>query len=147
MQNLTCKTGSGSRTLERTHSPLPAFGAGGVPGDKQVEISVRKRGQVGLIQLKGALRLGQGVDDLRRTIEESLSAGDSRLVLNMAEVPVVDSSGIGLMVRFLASAKQHGGNLKLANPSKFTVQTLRLVGVLNLFDVFESDDAAIESFR
>jgi anti-sigma B factor antagonist len=75
-----------------------------------------------------------------------MAAGDSRLVLNIAEVPMIDSSGIGLVVRFLASTKQRGGNVKLVQPSKFAVQTLRLVGVLNLFEVFDDDAAAVESF-
>jgi anti-anti-sigma factor len=111
-----------------------------------LDINVRKRGQVQLIQLRGALRMGPGVDGLRQTLEEALSNGDTRLVLNLAEVPMIDSSGIGLVVRFLASTKQRGGNLKLVQPSKFAVQTLRLVGVLNLLQVFENDDAAAESF-
>jgi anti-sigma B factor antagonist len=111
-----------------------------------LDINVRKRGHVQLIQLRGALRMGPGVDGLRQTLEEALSNGDTRQALNLAEVPMIDSSGIGLVVRFLASTKQRGGNLKLVQPSKFAVQTLRLVGVLNLFQVFENDDAAAESF-
>jgi anti-sigma B factor antagonist len=86
------------------------------------------------------------VDDLRQTIEEVLGAGDTRLVINLAEVPMIDSSGIGLLVRFLASTKQRGGNIKLVQPSKFAVQTLRLVGVLNLFEILDNDDAAVDSF-
>jgi anti-sigma B factor antagonist len=111
-----------------------------------MDINVVKRGEVQLIRLRGALRMGQAVDTLRQTMEEALGAGDTRLVLNLAEVPMIDSSGIGLVVRFLASTKQRGGNVKLVQPSKFAVQTLRLVGVLNLFQVFDDDDAAVESF-
>jgi len=111
-----------------------------------LDINVRKRGPVQLIQLRGPLRMGPAVDSLRQAIEESLANGDARLVLNLAEVSMIDSSGIGLVVRFLASTKQRGGSLKLVQPSKFTVQTLRLVGVLNLFEIFDSDDAAVESF-
>ncbi len=111
-----------------------------------MDINVRKRGQVQLIQLRGALRMGAAVDGLRQAIEESLANGDCRIALNLAEVPMVDSSGIGLLVRFLASTKQRGGSLKLVQPSKFAIQTLRLVGVLNLFEIFESDDAAVDSF-
>lgn len=111
-----------------------------------MDINVRKRANAQLIQLKGSLKLGDAVDGLRRTIEELLTAGETHLVVNLTEVPIIDSSGIGLLVRFLASIKQRGGNLKLVNPSKFTVQTLRIVGVLNLFEIFENDDAAIESF-
>ena len=111
-----------------------------------MDINVVKRGEVQLIRLRGPLRMGEAVDTLRQTLEEALGAGDTRLVLNLAEVPMIDSSGIGLVVRFLASTKQRGGNVKLVQPSKFAVQTLRLVGVLNLFQVFDDDDAAVESF-
>lgn len=90
--------------------------------------------------------MGPAVDNLRQLLEESLGAGDTRFLLNLAEVPMIDSTGIGLLVRFLASTKQKGGNVKLVQPSKFAVQTLRLVGVLNLFEIFDNDDAAVESF-
>jgi anti-sigma B factor antagonist len=111
-----------------------------------LDISVRKRGETQLIQLRGQLRLGAAVDELRKVIEESVANGDTRIVINLAEVPMIDSSGIGLLVRFLASTKQRGGSLKLVQPSKFAVQTLRLVGVLNLFEIFEDDEAAVGSF-
>lgn len=99
-----------------------------------------------MVQLRGALRLGVAVDGLRQALEESVANGDVRIAINLSEVPMVDSSGIGLLVRFLASTKQRGGSIKLVQPSKFAVQTLRLVGVLNLFEVFEDDDAAVASF-
>lgn len=111
-----------------------------------MDINVRKRSQVQVVQLRGQLRMGPAVDELRKTIEEALGNGDTRIVLNLAEVPMIDSSGIGLLVRFLASTKQRGGSLKLVQPSKFAVQTLRLVGVLNLFEIFDDDDRAVESF-
>jgi anti-sigma B factor antagonist len=111
-----------------------------------LDISVRKRSQVQVVQLRGPLRMGVAVDGLRQTLEEALGNGDTRIVLNLAEVSMIDSSGIGLLVRFLASIKQRGGNIKLVQPNKFAVQTLRLVGVLNLFEIFDDDDAAVESF-
>ena len=111
-----------------------------------MDINVRKRAEVQLIQLRGPLRMGPAVDGLRQAMEEILSVGDHRIALNLAEVSMIDSSGIGLLVRFLASTKKQGGNIKLVQPSKFAVQTLKLVGVLNLFEIFEDDDAAVASF-
>jgi anti-sigma B factor antagonist len=90
--------------------------------------------------------MGEAVDGLRQTLEELLASGDAFIALNLAEVPMIDSSGIGLLVRFLASTKNAGGNLKLVQPSKFTVQSLRLVGIINLFEIFEDDEAAVQSF-
>jgi len=112
-----------------------------------LDINVRKRSQVQVVQLKGQLRLGDAVDDLQRTINESLAEGDARFVVNLSEVPMIDSSGIGLLVRFLASAKKRGGSVKLVNLSSFAQKTLRLVGVLNLFEVYEDDDQAVASFN
>jgi anti-sigma B factor antagonist len=111
-----------------------------------VDINVRKRGQAQVVQLRGQLRMGPAVDDLRQTLEEAIGNGDTRLVLNLAEVGMIDSSGIGLLVKILASVKQRGGSLKIVQPSKFAVQTLKLVGVLNLFEVFDDDEKAAASF-
>jgi len=111
-----------------------------------LDINVRKRSEVQVVQLRGALRMGPAVDNLRQVLDESLGSGDTSFVLNLAEVPMIDSTGIGLLVRFLASTKQKCGNIKLVQPSKFAVQTLRLVGVLNLFEVFDNDDAAVASY-
>jgi anti-sigma B factor antagonist len=112
-----------------------------------VDVDVRRRAQVEVIRLRGQLRLGEAVDALRAAIDEAAAAGNSKLVVNLAEVPTIDSSGIGLLVKAMASAKQRGGTLKLVNPSKFAIQVLRLVGVLNLFEVFEDENAAVESFN
>ncbi len=111
-----------------------------------MEINVRRRGDVQLIELRGALRLGDGVEALRAAVEEAFAAGDVKIVVNLAEVPMIDSSAIGVLVKCMASAKQRGGAVKLVNPSKFAAQTLRLVGVLNLFQVFDNEAAAVASF-
>ena len=79
-------------------------------------------------------------------MEEIVQNADYNLVINLGEVPMVDSSGIGILVRSLTSVKQKGGTLKLVNPSKFTTQTLKLVGVINLFEVFGDEEAAVNSF-
>lgn len=135
------QNGSASRKFERTSNCGSCFLRRTV-----LDINVRKRSDVQVIQLRGQLRMGPAVDTLRQTLEEAMASGDTRIVMNLSEVPMVDSSGIGLLVRFLALIKQKGGNIKLSQPSKFAVQTLRLVGVLNLFEMFDNDDAAVESF-
>ena len=112
-----------------------------------MEIQIRRRSDVQLVQLKGHLRLGQPVDDLRRDLEEMLSVGDTRVVLDMSQVPMIDSSGIGLLVKYLTTTKEAGGTLKLINPSDFATKTLKMTGVLNLFEVFHDEEEAINSFQ
>ena len=111
-----------------------------------MEIDVRSQGQVKIVTLRGRLNLGEPVDRLRATVEDLLGSGDCRMVFDLTELATVDSSGIGLMSRFLTSTKAQGGSLKLVNPSKFVVQTLKLVGLLNLFEIFPDSQSAAGSF-
>lgn len=111
-----------------------------------MEIDVRNHGDVSVIRLKGGLRLGQAVDDVRAAMDRVFGEGIINLVLNITDVPMLDSSGIGLLVRSQVSAKQRGGNVKLVNPSPFAIQTLKITGVLNIFEVSTNEQEAIQSF-
>ena len=112
-----------------------------------MDIEVRTQSDVKIISLRGRLNLGQPLDRFSATMMDLINAGQSRFILDLQEVPTIDSSGIGLLVRYLTTAKQRGGSLKLLNPSKFAVQTLKLVRVLNLFEVFEDPQLAVDSFN
>ena len=111
-----------------------------------MEIDVRTQSNVKIIKLRGKLGLGESLDRTSETLNDLLAAGELHFLLDLQDVPMIDSSAIGLLVRFLTSAKQRGGSLKLLNPSKFAVQTLKLVRVLNLFEVFEDTQSAVASF-
>jgi len=115
--------------------------------EEGLDINVRKQSQAQVIRLRGDLKIGEAVDSFRQTVEELFGAGDSRFVLNIAEVPMIDSSGIGVLVRSLTTAKRLGGNLKLVNPSKLALQTLKIVGLVNLFEIFNDEGEAIQSFN
>jgi anti-sigma B factor antagonist len=118
-----------------------------VQKEQPVEIDVRTQEQVKIVKLRGKLNLGASLDRTNETLKDLVNAGESRFLLDLQEVPMIDSSGIGLLVRYLTAAKQHGGSLKLLNPSKFALQTLKLVRVLSLFEVFEDQQAAVASFQ
>ena len=111
-----------------------------------MDIDIRRFGDVQVIRLRGSLTLGSPVDDLRQTLDQALSAGDTGLVLNLSDVRWVDSSGVGVLVKSLTSAKQVGGSLKLVNPSKPALQTLKMCNLLPLFDVFDEESEAVQSF-
>lgn len=111
-----------------------------------MDINVRKHSDVQVIKLRGDLKIGDAVDSLRQTMEEHLGVGDARIVVNIEEVPMIDSSGIGILVRSLTSARQRGGNLKLVNPSKLALQTLKIVGLLTLFEIYDDEAKAVASF-
>jgi anti-sigma B factor antagonist len=108
---------------------------------------MRTQDRVKIIKLHGKLSLGPALDRTNETLKDLLDAGESRLLLDLEDVPMIDSSGIGVLVRHLTTAKQKGGSLKLLNPSKVAIQTLKLVRVLNLFEVLDNQEAAVKSFH
>jgi anti-sigma B factor antagonist len=91
--------------------------------------------------------MGPTLDQFSSTLGELIDSGNNRILLDLEEVPTIDSSGIGILVRYLTAAKQRGGSVKLLKPSKFAVQTLKLVRVLALFEVFEDAQPAVDSFQ
>ncbi|MGC2196180.1 MAG: STAS domain-containing protein [Terriglobales bacterium] len=112
-----------------------------------MEIDTRSLGNIKLLKITGRISLGAGVDRLRNTLEELLVNGSNRWILDLADVGMIDSSGIGLLVRYLTAAKQEGGDLKLLNPTKFALQTLKMIGLLNLFEVFQEQEKAVAAFK
>jgi anti-sigma B factor antagonist len=112
----------------------------------KVDIDIRRFGNVQVIRLRGSLTLGAPVDDLKQTLNHAIDAGDINLVLNLSDVRWVDSSGVGALVKSLTSAKKAGGSLKLVNPSKPALQTLKMCNLLPLFDVYTEEDEAVQSF-
>ena len=111
-----------------------------------MDIDVHKHSDINILKLRGAFRLGPAVESFRGTVDEVLRDAGPKIIVNLTEVNSMDSSGIGALVRSQTSAKQQGGAIKLVNPSKLVVQTLKFVGLLNVFEVHPDDTAAINSF-
>jgi anti-anti-sigma factor len=112
-----------------------------------LDIEVRTQALIKIVKLRGKLGMGPTLDQFSSTLGELIDSGNNRILLDLEEVPTIDSSGIGILVRYLTAAKQRGGSVKLLKPSKFAVQTLKLVRVLALFEVFEDAQPAVDSFQ
>jgi anti-anti-sigma factor len=91
--------------------------------------------------------MGEPLDRFNIAMSELLNQSYNRIVLDLEEMPTMDSSGIGMLVRYLANAKQSGGSVRLLKPSKFVFQTLKMVGLLNLFSTYENLQEAIASLQ
>jgi anti-anti-sigma factor len=111
-----------------------------------LDIDVHKTGEVHVLKLRGPFRLGPAVETFRSAVDEIMRTDVPHIVVNLTEVNSMDSSGIGALVRSQTSAKQQGGAIKLVNPSKLVVQTLKLVGLLNIFEVHPTEADAVQSF-
>jgi len=91
--------------------------------------------------------MGPPLDRFNETMTELLGQSHNKIVLDLEEMPAVDSSGIGMLMRHLTTAKQSGGAIRLYKPTKFTLQTLKMVGLLNLFNTYEDMGQAVDSLQ
>ena len=116
-------------------------------GVAALDIDTKTLEGVKVVKLAGRLSMGPSLDRFNATINELLGQGHSKIILDLEGVPTIDSSGIGMLVRHLTSAKQAGGSIRLLKPSKFTLQTLKMVGLLNLFTTYNDEAQAVSSFQ
>ena len=112
-----------------------------------MEIDTKTQDGVKVVKLKGRLSMGPALERFNAVMTGLLGEGHNRIIIDLEEVPTIDSSGIGMLVRFLTTTKQSGGAIRLFKPSKFTVQTLKMVGLLNLFATFDELPQAVASFQ
>jgi anti-sigma B factor antagonist len=124
-----------------------ASAAAGFAGRGYVDIEVKTQDAVKIVKLRGRLSMGPALDRFNSTMAELINQGEFKIILDVEEVPTIDSSGIGMFVRYLTSAKQGGGSIRLLKPSKFTLQTLKMVGLLNLFTTYDDLAPAVAAFQ
>ncbi|MCY4028304.1 MAG: STAS domain-containing protein [Acidobacteria bacterium] len=109
-------------------------------------IEERPTGDVMILDLKGKLTIGDGDELLKDKINSLVQQGHTKLILNLAEVPYIDSGGLGQVVRTYTTVKQHNGSLKLMNVTKRIEDLLAITKLLTVFDVFETEQDALQSF-
>jgi anti-sigma B factor antagonist len=111
-----------------------------------MQIDERKVGDVVVLDLKGKVMLGEGDELLKDKVSSLLNQGYKKIVLNLAEVPYIDSAGLGEIVRTFTTVSRQGGSLKLLNLTKRITDLLSITKLLTVFDTFESETDAVNSF-
>lgn len=109
-------------------------------------IEERAIGSVVVLDLAGRLVLGDGGGLLKDRVNALLKHGSKQVVLNLAEVTYVDSSGLGALVGTFLTAKNAGGALKLLSPSKRLHDLLAMARLLKVLDICDSEEQAVQSF-
>jgi anti-sigma B factor antagonist len=111
-----------------------------------LQATPREVSTVTIVDLSGRITLGEGSALLRTTIRSLLSDGHTRIVLNLADVTYIDSSGIGELLSAFTSTKSQGGELKLMNLTKKIRDLLQITRLYTVFDIHGDEDAAVRSF-
>ena len=108
-----------------------------------MDLDIKESGAVCVLKLKGRLVSGDAVNQFENAFQKSIAGGHIFLVIDLESLPYVDSSGIGSLVNALRQANKVGGTVRLVNPSPFVSKTLKMVGILSLFEVYETEADAV----
>src|SRR5205085_6683893 len=111
-----------------------------------MQIGERKSGDVVLLDLKGKVTLGEGDEILKDKINSLMNQGHKKIVLNLADVPYIDSAGLGEIVRTFTTVSRQGGSLKLLNLTKRISDLLAITKLLTVFETFDTETEAVQSF-
>lgn len=103
-------------------------------------------GDVFVLHLQGPITLGQATERLRNLILSALDNGKKNILLNMAEVFYIDSSGLGELVAAYTTATRRGGKLKLMKLTQRVQDVVQLTKVYRVFEVYNDEDTAVRSF-
>ncbi len=112
-----------------------------------MEIEERTNGGVMILDLKGKLTIGEGDELLKDKVNSLIQQGHQKLLLNLEGVPYVDSAGLGEIVRTYTTVSRQGGKLKLLNLTKRIEDLLAITKLLTVFETFESEQEAVQSFQ
>ena len=111
-----------------------------------MKIVERQVGDVTILDLHGKILIGEGDDALRDAVTRLVDSGKSKIILNLADVPYVDSAGLGEIVRCYTTVSRKGGRLKLVNLTRKIQDLLSITKLLTVFETYESEDEAVRSF-
>ncbi|HEV3275421.1 MAG TPA: STAS domain-containing protein [Terriglobia bacterium] len=111
-----------------------------------MKATIRQVNAVTVVDLSGRITLGEGCTQLRELIRDLLSKGHKQLLLNLADVTYIDSSGIGELVSGFTAVSNQGGHLKLLNLTKKVHDLLQITKLLTVFDVSDDEAKAVASF-
>jgi len=112
-----------------------------------VILTTREKGNVTIVDASGRLILGEETSLLRTKIRELVAGGSKRIVLNLADVSYMDSSGLGELIGSHTTVTTAGGQMKLLHLAKRVHDLMKITKLYTVFEVFEEEDLAVASFK
>jgi anti-sigma B factor antagonist len=111
-----------------------------------MKISTREVDGVTIMDIAGRITLGEETGALRKAVRDLLDKGKKKIVVNLAEVNYIDSSGVGELVGSFTTVRGQGGDLKLANLTKKVHDLLQITKLVTIFDIKDDEFTAAKSF-
>jgi anti-sigma B factor antagonist len=111
-----------------------------------LKISIRETANAAILDMSGRITLGDALGDLRDSIREALAGDQINILLNLAEVSYIDSSGLGQLIGSYATVASKGGHMKLLNLQKRVNDLMQITKLLTVFETYNNEQEALRSF-
>ncbi len=111
-----------------------------------LDIQQREHEGIVILDLKGRLTVGPEASAGRDKVRSLLDAGSKNIILNLAHVDYIDSTGLGALVMCATSVRKAGGALKLENLNRRNIELLVMTKLATVFDLFTDEQDAVNSF-
>ena len=102
--------------------------------------------QIPIVALKGEIDL-HTCAEMRDTLRELIEKGHHQIVINLAEVPYLDSAALGVMVDAVRRVREHEGAISLVSTTPFVRRAFEITRLVKIFQLYESNDAALAEIR
>ena len=113
----------------------------------ELDVKQRQAGDVTILDLNGSVRMGDGAISLRNAIRGLIEQGSKKILLNLSGVKNVDSSGIGELIANYTTISRDGGQLKLLKLTDKIRDLLVITKLLTVFDSYDDEAEALNSFK
>jgi anti-sigma B factor antagonist len=111
-----------------------------------LKINIRETADATILDMSGRVNLGEALAELRDSIREALAGDQKNILLNLAEVSHIDSSGLGQLIGSYATVTNRGGQMKLLNLQKRVNDLMQVTKLLTVFEAYTNEEAALRSF-
>ena len=111
-----------------------------------LQIQTREIARVTILDVHGRIVLGDEIEDLRNSVRQLVADGKKKIILNLADVDYIDSSGVGELVGCFTAVRNAGGELKLLKLSQKVQDVLYVTKLYTVFDIRDDEFTAVKSF-
>lgn len=113
----------------------------------ELDVKERQAGDVTILDMSGEVRIGEGAVSLRDSIRHLADQGKKKVLLNLAGVKYMDSTGVGELIANYTTVTRQGGQLKLLNLTDRIQNLLVITKLLTVFDSYDNETEALKSFE
>lgn len=112
-----------------------------------MKTKVREVGNIAILEVKGKIMMGEGDVQIRDEVKKLIAQGKKNILVDLGEVTMIDSSGLGELVGSFTSVTRQGGKMKLLKLAKRVHDLLQITRLYTVFEVFDDEAKAVKSFE